>query len=70
MPTKLDYLIAGSGSGLPTLDDLIAMSKALTGRDPTPEELAEAKSLLDSAAQKAAARARSSAKATGRRILE
>ena len=26
--------------GMPTLDALIAMSRALTGRDPTPEELA------------------------------
>ena len=30
--------------GMPTLDALIAMSRALTGRDPTPEELADRES--------------------------
>jgi len=29
--------------GMPALDALIAMSRALTGRDPTPEELATVK---------------------------
>ena len=32
--------------GLPSLEDLIAVSKKLTGRDPTPEELAGAKKAL------------------------
>ena len=39
--------LAGTNDGAPTLDDLIIMAKSLTGRDPTPEEIAEAKELLD-----------------------
>ena len=35
-----------------TLETLIAMSKALTGRDPTPEEIAEVQALIDAYHQK------------------
>lgn len=40
--------LAGSGQGLlPTLDDLAALSQALTGRAPTAAELAKAQAVLD-----------------------
>jgi len=38
--------MTGSKDDKPTLDDLIALSKALTGREPTPEELADARKIL------------------------
>lgn len=40
---KPDLHLTGHG---PTLDELIALSRQLTGRDPTPEELAEAQKIL------------------------
>ena len=33
-------------AGVPTLEQLAAMSKALTGREPTPEELEKAHAIL------------------------
>jgi len=33
----------GQKEGAPTLDALIALTKKLTGRDPTPEEIAHAR---------------------------
>lgn len=32
---------------LPTVEQIAALSKAITGRDPTPEEIAEARRILD-----------------------
>ena len=39
--------LTGPRIGAPTLDDIIALSKKLTGRDPTPEEIAKAKAMFD-----------------------
>jgi hypothetical protein len=47
---KLTLHLAGSENGLPTLDDLVAMAKALTGRDPTPEEIEVSRALLEARA--------------------
>jgi hypothetical protein len=38
--------LIGPRVGPPTLDDLIALAKALTGRDPTPEEIEQPRRLL------------------------
>jgi hypothetical protein len=38
--------LAGPPKGGRTLKDLIALSKAITGRDPTPEEREEARQIL------------------------
>jgi hypothetical protein len=46
--------ITGNKIGPPTFDQIIAMTKRLTGRDPTPEEFARAKAKWDAfCAQKA-----------------
>ena len=46
-PKKPQLTIVGSENDTPTLDDLITLTKALTGRDPTPEEIADAQAILD-----------------------
>ena len=38
--------LTGPRLGPPTLDDLIALSKAMTHRDPTPTEIARAEQIL------------------------
>jgi hypothetical protein len=43
---KPTLYLAGHEDGPPTLDQLIAMAKQLTGRDPTPQEIAEARQIL------------------------
>ena len=40
------FYLAGHKKGLPTLEDILALSKALTGRDATPEEIEAAKTTL------------------------
>jgi hypothetical protein len=44
--TKPTLHVAGSVNGPPTLDDLIAMVRKLTGREPTAEEIAPARKIL------------------------
>jgi hypothetical protein len=39
--------LTGPSKGPPTIDDITALYKSLTGRDPTPEELAESKAMLE-----------------------
>jgi hypothetical protein len=46
MPQKPILHLTGPREGPPTLADLIALSKSLTGRDPTPEEIEQAKQVL------------------------
>ena len=48
MKTKPVLHLAGSVNGAPTLEQLIAMTKKITGRDPTPEEIEAARKMLDS----------------------
>ena len=48
MNKKLTLYLAGSNDGLPTLEEIIWMTQALTGRAPTPEEIEEARQILDS----------------------
>lgn len=38
--------LTGPQVGPPTIDDLIALAKRLTGRDPTPSEIDKAKQIL------------------------
>jgi hypothetical protein len=45
-PEKPIFFITGHEDGPPTLDQLIALTKRLTGRDPTPEEIKEARQML------------------------
>jgi hypothetical protein len=45
-PEKPISFITGHKDGPPTLDQLIALTKRLTGRDPTPQEIEEARSHL------------------------
>ena len=46
-PQKPQLILTGSENSAPTLDDLIKLTKALTGRDPTPEEIADAQAILN-----------------------
>jgi predicted ester cyclase len=48
-PTKerVSLYLVGSEKGLPTLDELIALARKLTGRDPTPEEIEAARKIYD-----------------------
>ncbi len=46
-PEKPTFYLAGQEDGPPTLDQLVALAKRLTGRDPTPEEIEEARTLLN-----------------------
>ena len=46
-PTPPNLTLIGSREGLPALDDVIALYKHLTGKDPSPEELASAKTRMD-----------------------
>jgi hypothetical protein len=46
-PEKPIFFITGHEDSPPTLDQLIALAKQLTGRDPTPEEIEEARAWLD-----------------------
>ncbi len=45
--SKGKVFITGQKQGLPTFDQLLAMTKRLTGRDPTETELAEAEAKWD-----------------------
>jgi hypothetical protein len=45
--TKPNFCVIGSSSGVPTLDDMLKLFEHLTGRDATPEEIAEARAVLD-----------------------
>lgn len=45
--TKPALNLVGPQDGLVTLEDLAAMYKQLTGKDPTPEDLDAAKAVLD-----------------------
>ena len=52
--SKGKVYLTGNKIGPPTFDQIIAMTKRLTGRDPTPEEFARAKAKWDAfCAQKA-----------------
>ena len=45
--TKRHLILAPtSKNGVPTLDDLIALARTLSGREPTPEEIEEARDIL------------------------
>jgi hypothetical protein len=46
MATKPTLYLTGPKDGPPTLDDLIALSKALSGREPTAEEIENARRIL------------------------
>lgn len=50
-----DLHLAGSTTAGPTLDDLIRMAKALTGREPTDEEIERARQTLAQREVRAAA---------------
>jgi hypothetical protein len=43
---KISLNLVGPKHGPPTLEDLIALSKRLTGRDPTAEEIEQARAIL------------------------
>jgi hypothetical protein len=45
-PEKPILFITGHKDGSPTLDQLIALTRQLTGRDPTPQEVKEARQTL------------------------
>ena len=45
------YLV-GQKHGPPTFEDLIALTKALSGRDPTPDEVEKAREIYESALSK------------------
>lgn len=40
-------VVAGGRNREPTLDEIAAMVKQMTGKDPTPADLAEAKRILE-----------------------
>ncbi len=40
--------LTGKAEGPPTLEHVLALSKALTGREPTPAEVEEARRIYDS----------------------
>ncbi len=48
-PEKPTFYLAGQENGPPTLDQLIALAKQLTGHDPTPEEIGEARVEMEAA---------------------
>ena len=39
----VDYYLTGRRHGPPTLDDILAMFRRVTGREPSPEEIDEAR---------------------------
>jgi hypothetical protein len=43
----LALYLTGQRNGAPTLDDITALFRKLTGREPTPEDVATSKALLD-----------------------
>ena len=47
-PKKPILHLTGPRTGLPTLDDLIALARALSGRDPTQAEIEAARMILTS----------------------
>ena len=49
---KPDVYLVGQKHGPPTLEDLIALTKALSGRDPTPDEVEKARQVYESALSK------------------
>lgn len=53
---KAELHLVGQTVGPPTFEDLVSLFKSLTGRDPTPEELAEAREEFDLHATSAAMR--------------
>jgi hypothetical protein len=75
-PEKPISYLAGQKEGPPTLDALIALTKKLTGRDPTPEEIAEARATMDASSKSASGAGTSttpdapakSVRATGKRF--
>ena len=44
---KVSLYLVGHRIGLPTFDDLIAFTRKLTGRDPTPEEIEAARKIYE-----------------------
>ena len=50
---KPDFYLVGQKHGPPTLEDLIALAKALSGRHPTPDELKKAQETYESRLLKA-----------------
>ena len=46
-PQTPQLILSGSHHSAPTLQDLIELTKALTGRDPTPDEIADAQAILN-----------------------
>lgn len=48
MPKQRPTLhLAGPDAGPPTLEDILALAKALTGREPTSEEIEQARVILE-----------------------
>ena len=45
--SKIEFHLTGPSSGGPSFDDVMKMWNALTGREATPAELAEAKASYD-----------------------
>jgi len=45
--TKLALHLTGPSKGPPTVDDIMALVKSLTGRDPTPEEYVSSKAKIE-----------------------
>ena len=50
-PEKPKVHLAGQKKGPPTLDQLVALTKQLTGRDSTPEEIERVRAKLDARAK-------------------
>lgn len=51
MKRNVKLSLVGPEEGGPTVEDLAALAKELTGREPTKEELEEAKRVLDKGRQ-------------------
>ena len=47
MKKKPELYLTGPSKGPPTLDDLIALTRRLTGREPTPDEIEDARQTLE-----------------------
>ena len=43
---KPSLYLVGSGDGPPTADDILALFRAVTGREPTPEDEAKARAIM------------------------